>query len=278
ALALLGAAGAGTIGAMLAQAARARRWAAPSAAALLLLAIPLQVAAHAGEADLSDAYASDEIARWELDGVPPRALLLIDYFETSYRVAALRTIEHARPDVAVLDLAFLTYPGFDREARWRYPELAHLIDAPLRLGQPLPIEALQRLDRPVVIQLQPELDPRVMPWLIPRGAFAWLVPGAPPPRLRAELEREEVRARAALGARFDAPARGDTDGVRNTLLWHDFNRLRYYCRWIAPTAWVPPPDGLLGGDCAFTVMPGEAARSPAGPSGDPDPGAATGAP
>lgn len=277
ALTLLGAAGAGTIGAMLAQAARARRWAAPVAAALLLLAIPLQLAAHAGDADLSDARASDEIARWELDSVPPRALLLLDYFETSYRVAALRAIEGARPDVAVLDLGFLTYPGFDREARLRYPELAHVIDAPLRLGRPLPIAALQRLDRPVLIQLQPELDPSVMPWLIPRGPFAWLLPGAPPPRLRAELEREEVRARAALGARFDDLASGDTDGVRNTLLWHDFNRLRYYCRWIAPTAWVPPADGLLGGDCAFTVMPGETPRAPASRA-DPDPGAAAGAP
>lgn len=280
ALALLAVAGAGAIGAVLAQSApRVRRWAAPAAAAGVALAVPLQVVAHHGDANLRDAYASDAIARWELDSAPPRALLLIDYFETSYRVAALRAIEGARPDVAVLDLAFLTYPGFDREARLRYPELAPIIDAPLRLGSPLPIEALQRVGRPVLIQLQPELDPRVMPWVVPRGPFARLLPGAAPPRLRAELEREDVRARAELGVRFRDPAGGDAVGVRNTLLWHDFNRLRYYCRWVAPTAWTPPEDGLLRGDCAFTVMPGESPRSPSPPAPDDrDRGAGAGAP
>ncbi len=222
---------------------------------LALLLVPAQLLANAGESSLRNAYASDEVARWEYEGLPPRTVLLVSYFETSYRVDALRAAEQGRPDIAVLDLGFLTFPGMAEEAKRRYPELAAIIDAPLRLGARLPTTALRGLaPRPVMLQLQPDLDRGAAPWLVPIGPFTRLLPEVPTPQARAATEREDVAARRRIAARLAHPSRGDRLGVRYTLLWHDFNRLRFYCQWIRPTAWHLTEDSLLDDDCSLALL------------------------
>lgn len=226
--------------------------------AVSVILVPAQLLAHARESSLRDAYDSDVLARWELDGLPPRAVLMVSYFETSYRVAALRATEQSRPDVAVLDLGLLTYPGMAQEAKLRYPDLSAIIDAPLRLGAPLPVARLRALaPRPVDLQLQPELDRRAGPWLAPVGPYARLLPNAPSPEQRAAFERRDVAERRELAQRLSDPSEGDRLGVRNALLWHDFNRLRFYCLWIRPTAWRLTKDSLLDDDCSLAMLPGD---------------------
>jgi hypothetical protein len=61
-------------------------------------------------------------------------------------------------------------------------------------------------------------------------------------------ERERIAARLA------DPGHGDRLGVRYTLLWHDFNRLLFYCNWIPPTAWRLPADSLLENDCSLALL------------------------
>jgi len=232
-----------------------RRGVVAAALVLMWLTVPLQATVHGPSSELVGAGDSDRVAEMELARLPPRAVLMPSYFETSYRLEAMRALEHARPDVALLDLGFLTYPGTAGEDRRRYPTLAPVIDAPLKLGRPLPLAALAATRRPVYVQLSPELDAATLTHALPVGPFALLAPETPTPAMRAAAEKSDAAWRAAAGAALAHPVDGDRDGVRNTLLWHDFNRLRFYCRDVKPTAWTPPKDGLLGGDCKLSELP-----------------------
>lgn len=237
---------------------QSKRMAGALMAALLLLLLPWQLIRTWPRADLSRASASDELARWELEDLPPRTLLISAYFQTSFRLWALRAVEQARPDVAILDRSFLTYPGMAGEARRAHPELAPLIDAPLRAGAPLPLARLAELarTRPVRVQLHPNLDVAADAWLLPDGPFAALGPEPPPAEARALAERRDDEARRDLSERMsmDTVPRADRAAVRDALLWHDFVRLELFCRQARPRpaqmalhhAWaLAPGDAML---------------------------------
>ncbi|MEM9488423.1 MAG: DUF2723 domain-containing protein [Myxococcota bacterium] len=176
--------------------------------------------------------ASDRWAGWELDAVPPRSVLIASYFQTSFRLMAERAVAAARPDVAILDRSFLTYPGAAAEARLRYPALAALIDAPLVAGSPTPIAQLTELtrSRPVLMQLHINLEPAVDPWLVPLGPYAYL---APVPASEVGRQRAEVRDLAARAARANprADARpGARQGARDPQRRHHLTPRRGYLR------------------------------------------------
>jgi len=191
--------------------------------------VPWQVATHAQASKLDDAYASDTLARAELDALPPRTVVLVGYFQTSFRLWALRAVEEARPDVVVLDRSFLTYPGFAAVARERYPDLVAVIDAPLRAGAPTPVDLLRALDRPIAIQLHINLDEAPRSSLIPRGLYAWLQPERATREQREAAEPLDAAERHRIDALLAPAAIGDAAGIRDDLLWLDFLRIDFYC-------------------------------------------------
>ena len=208
-----------------------RRGATIAALAVLLVA-PVQVLANAPRASMRGAYASDELARWELEDLPPRALLLLGYYETSFRVAALRAVEASRPDLSILDRSFLTYPGTAIAAKRRYPELAELIDAPLRADRPTPLARLAEIAdrRPVLLQLHFNLERDVHRNLLPVGSFALFLPGPPADSVRDGAETFDRFERQELEQWIVAPASGaDAEGANRAALWHDVMRLDAYC-------------------------------------------------
>jgi 4-amino-4-deoxy-L-arabinose transferase-like glycosyltransferase len=200
-------------------------------AVVVVLLAPYQLVRFGEVSSLREADASDALARWELEELPPRSLVVLAYFQTSFRVWALRAVEQARPDIQVLDRSFMTYPGMDAEARLRYPDLAALIDAPLRVGDPTPVDMLREIarTRPVFMQLHPNLDRTAEPWLLPAGPFAYFSPMPPVDKQRLQLEQVDARARVALDRRLGELAEGDRVGARDAALWHDFVRLSHYC-------------------------------------------------
>lgn len=233
------------------------------AAILLLLPLPLlpwQLARVHARADLARAHASDTLARWEIDALPPRALLLPAYYQTSFRLWALRAVEHARPDLAVLDRSLLTYPGMAGEARRAHPDLAPLIDAPVHAGAPLPLALLRAAarTRPVRLQLHPNLGTAADPWLLPAGPFAALVADDPPAdALRTAAEGSDDAARRDLAARVGlvigdhAAVPGDHAAVRDALLWHDSVRMDLFCRQRRARA------AQMALDHAWSLAPGD---------------------
>ncbi len=157
--------------------------------------------------------------------------MLTAYFETAFQIDALRALEGARPDLAVLDRSFLTYPGARAEALVHHPELADLINAPLRAGAPSPIAALDALARrrPVMAELHPNVDPPLAANLVPTGAFAAYMPGLPA-RLMAAAEHRERRRAAILEQRMRSGSRADAERANLALLWRDFLLAEHYCR------------------------------------------------
>ena len=227
ALALLAVAGAALLAARAGP--RGREVALALAAAGFLLA---GVRAAEGRPHAARDHASDDLARAELEGLPPRALLVASYYQTEFRALAMRAVEATRPDVTVLPRGLLTLPGARDAAIRRHPDLAALLGAPLGADAPTPVAELARIaaSRPVLLELDPDLDDLPQPHLVSLGRFA-VFRAAPP----AAAERERAERADIAGARpaFDrllAGAGAERGEVRRILLWLDFARLDHYCR------------------------------------------------
>lgn len=203
----------------------------PLAAIAVAAIAPVQLASNLDRASLADASAADELARFKLGDPPPRALLLTAYFETAFQLDALRALEGARPDLAILDRSFLTYPGARAEALHHHPELAELIEAPLRAGVASPIEQLDALvrRRPVMVELHPNVDPALAERLVPTGSFAAYMPRAPA-RLLAAAEHRERRRAAILESRMHSGSPADAARANLALLWREYLLAEHYCR------------------------------------------------
>lgn len=208
-----------------------QRRAGPIAALAFALLVPLQLSAQWHRVDRSQDYSSSEMARWELAALPPRALVLSGYFETRFRSWALHAVEGMRPDVSLLDRSFLTYPGAAAEARRRHPELAPLIDAPLRAGKTLPVAELKAIGqrRPILVQLHINLSSADRPWLVPSGPFAAFAPTPPHSDWRAQITARDFERRDELAAISKRASPAETHDVLKALLWHDVTRLEQYC-------------------------------------------------
>lgn len=198
---------------------------APAITALALaLLVPMQLIGNERSANQADSWASDDLAHWSVQGLPPSSIVLSAYFQTRFRLWALQAVEGHRPDIAILDRSFLTYPGMAAEAKARYPELAEIIDSPLRAGHPSPMPLLQALstERPIYAELHPNLDPALAAALAPRGAFARF--GA-----RADLDTADHEARTLLAERLVQASPAERSDARAALLWHDATRLSHFC-------------------------------------------------
>lgn len=182
-------------------------------------------------------WAADEWARWELDALPPRTVLVLGYFQTNFRTVALRALEGARPDLAIVDRSFMTYPGAIDEAALRYPFLADVIRAPLAAGAPTPVAALREVAviRPIWFELHPNLDLDGRRAVSPAGPFAWLggnLAAAAATPSEADRQRDESSTFAShqtLERRLERLGGPATDAVRDALLWREFVLADYYC-------------------------------------------------
>jgi hypothetical protein len=203
----------------------------------LLGLVPIQFCGNFDRSDAGSDYSSDNMAHWQIDDVPPRALLLPAYFQTSFRLAALDVVDRVRPDVDVLDRSLLTYPGAFEQATSRYPELSPLIAAPLRAGAPTPVQTLRTfaLHRPVLLELHPNLDDAPDSYLLPMGAFAQLLPESPSSDRRTAAEERDSARAEELASLLTSTSNGSAEKAYRqpselALLWHDFVRMRFYCK------------------------------------------------
>ncbi len=196
----------------------------------LALLLPIQTMGNFADSNHANSWASDDMAHWEMDKLPPRSLLLVSYFQTTFRQWALHAVEGARPDVAILDRSFLTYPGMAEEAKLRWPALADLIDAPLRAGAQSPTQKLAKIarHRPLLVQLHINVGPGLAAAITPAGAYArWTATGGKPDF--EALDKMDLEARQELAARFRNSTEAERGQAKRALLWHDAMRLDQYC-------------------------------------------------
>ncbi len=207
----------------------------------LALFLPIQFFANHSRSNHAASWASDDLAHWETSSLPPQSLLLIAYFQSTFRLWALQAVEGARPDLAILDRSFLTYPGMAEESKLRWPELTDLIDAPLRAGAPSPIRKLTAISkqRPVRVQLHLNVGPALASELTPAGAHAHF-PASGASDDFESWEQQDLAARQALAKLLRHSSQAEKGEAKRALLWHDAMRLDTYChqRKTGPAARV----------------------------------------
>jgi hypothetical protein len=230
AIALLAAAGVAIVAE---QIARERQVVMVALCALAAIVPPAQAMAHGGRASLRKGHTPDTFAHEVMDPLPPNALLVTSYYETAFQTWALHAVEGARPDVALIDRGFLTYPGFAAAARRRMPDLAKILDpdAPLAANRPAPLDALHEVSRarPIVFELAPNMEPALEEHLLPDGRAAWFLDPPPSADIRAKIEpRDREAAHELEAALADAPP-GERAGATRVILWHTYLEARFYC-------------------------------------------------
>jgi hypothetical protein len=226
------------------------------------LALPLLALAQwpraAARADLSrfDATAAFDEARHR--SLPPRALLVTSFPQSVFRAWELEVVERARPDLALLPLPFLRYPGAVDALQRRGPELAELGRGYLRSGR-LELAQLDRLAqrRPLLVELDLGLPGYLAAQLTPEGALhRWQPRGATPvPEARLRLAIVQRRFRLAMLRQRVAGDLQDQETARQLLGIHYADAVYYALRGqrgdaldsIASARTLYPDDALLLG-------------------------------
>lgn len=192
----------------------------------LLVAAPLGLPLYAGARGFAAArgdrsYAPEAASEALLAPLPPRAVVLAYAPETVFRARFAQRVEGERPDVTVVPVPFLPYPGMNQSLVAQDPDLLPLIRDYLAHGEARPEElSALALARPVRVELDPHNVLAMVPLVVLRGSLA---------EARGEPNTlAAVRATAAAhAAMIDAltAAVGDAGDpkVAELLVWRNYN-------------------------------------------------------
>ncbi len=188
-----------------------------------------QLLIHGPKANQRNAYGSDDVARWEWQGLPQDSLVIPGYHLTSFRRWALASTEDFRPDIAVIERSFLTYPGWQQMTIDQYPELKQTIRAIDNANQPLPLRELQNVSaqRPVYVQPHMTIDNPTLRLLTPQGAFSSVRTASPSvttydPDYDAKKQEEWKQILRHLQP-------SDLSELTFSDLWYQWMRIRSFC-------------------------------------------------
>jgi hypothetical protein len=207
------------------------------ATGLLIAIAGQQLVTQAARASLADFASTEAFDDARHRALPPRAIVVATTPQTVFRQLELEAVEHARPDVALLALPFLRYPGVAESSARRTAELAPLVRSFLALDR-LEAGALQTLagKRPAFVELDTNhIAPSDYASLEPQGAlYAARCAQCPAEALEASARTQSqamVRLERALG-----PALADAD-ARRLLLWLRYMDALYFAaRGAQPAA------------------------------------------
>ncbi len=186
--------------------------------------------------DLSGFHATDLFDEYRERGLPARTAVVATTPQTVFRHFEIAATEQVRPDLELLPLPFLGYPGVAEAVVRRHPDLRGLVDAFARSQQVDPA-ALSRLAtrRPVLIELDSHVPPAAYASLLPMGllyasvqastARAMLAPAA------ALQRRVYLRIYRDLGAGIS-----EVETARQLLWGHYMDALFYAARGALPQA------------------------------------------
>ncbi len=203
----------------------------PTFAVLIALAVSLlglaQIHRSVDRASLADFSATDAFDDGLRRDLPPRAVVLAYAPQTVFRFWGGEGSEQTRPDVVLVPMPFLTYPGMVASLVARAPELrdvlrGYLLDGELR--QP----DLQTLAarRPVLVEMDVRVPPTLYETLVPNGLYYQVLAGG----ATDGDEREGARSWDAAFAQLDAllgPHVGDPE-TRAQLLWRSYTAALYF--------------------------------------------------
>lgn len=215
-------------------------------------------------ATFADTDAVDEVL---FRALPNRAVLFAFDPQTVFRAYDFAVSDASRPDVLVVPMPFLTYPGLadaliDEEPRLAGVVRRYLLDGELARGE---LESLASA-RPTLIELDVRVGTEVFAALVPHGFVYRALPmeASSEDRVLGAKTQEVAwaRLRALLPATHDAE-------TRNRLLWHRYMDALYFAatgeRALAKESLVhameinPKAAELLALDEALETAPGKGA-------------------
>lgn len=191
----------------------------------LLVAVAMSIVIGPGRYDrysLARFWAAEDLVGSVFEDLGPRGVVVATHFETVFVAAGMRATRAERPDVTVLGLPFLGYPGYAGSAARRDRGVADLVRATLLEGNLAETElAALAAVRPTVVEPDAIIPPDVRPYLQPRGLCA-VAFGEPVSLADLVASGDEHRAKwASLAERLRPWSRDDRE-TRNVLLWHRY--------------------------------------------------------
>jgi hypothetical protein len=204
----------------------------PIATALAAIVVVLglvQLRASASAASLASMTATDAFDGPRYRDLPTRAVVVAFGPQTVFRHWSARAVEASRPDVTLLPMPFLGYPGMVRSLTEREPALSgtlrgYLIEGELR--QP-DVQSLAG-ERPLLVEMDPRVPESLLETVVPTGLLYGVEPGgaADTDVARGARVREAILARlyADLGTQTEEPE------TRNQLVWLHYMDALFFAR------------------------------------------------
>lgn len=186
----------------------------------------MQLVSTRPRASLATFHATDDVDDLRIRDLPPHAVVLVYAPQTVFRFFELAATEHARPDVTVVPMPFLAYPGTIDALVVHAPDVAGVVRSELLDGEPSTSE-LQSLAsrRPVLVELDARVPLALHETLLPDAVFHSVEPaGTTDVDVRAASRRRAETLEALQGA-LGSDLR-DAETVRQ-LLWIHYNDALY---------------------------------------------------
>lgn len=226
AVAVLGVAAVGALSARLCAATGRRFWAAPLSGLVLLFGVS-QLWAGSGRASLASFRATDSFDDARIRRLPPNAVVFYHDPQSVFRHLSLRASERSRPDVVMVPVPFLGYPGVLARLSREHPALRETLRGLVlegKLGQ----ADLQSLaaERPVWVELDVRVPPALFETLLPRGLLYEVIAAGATRTDVAEASRDHRLAMARLNDEL-AAAPQDSETQRQQV-WDAFMDALYF--------------------------------------------------
>ncbi len=195
-----------------------------------LVGLPLALPVYLVYAGLREtapdrAYVAEDAADALLAPLPPRAVVLAYAPETAFRARYAWRVEGERPDVTVVPVPFLPYPGMNNTLLARDADLLPLVRDYLAHGEARldAVAALAAL-RPLRVEIDPMNVLAMTPYLVPRGLLAE-ARGEPTTlaSVRASAAAHFAALDALTAAMAEEPGGGRDPKSSELVLWRNYN-------------------------------------------------------
>ena len=198
-----------------------------SVGALSLVLGSLQVARSASESSLSSFTATDAFDELAFRSLPTRSVVLLHDPQTVFRAWDFQHAGGERPDITVVAVPFLTYPGFTSALVREFPELGDTLRNYLLTGK-FQLPDLQTLGagRPLFVELDPRFPLEAWTTIVPEGPFYRVIADgahAEDRRLGKRVQREAQQSLARLLG--DEIHENET---KHRMLWRHYNDALFY--------------------------------------------------
>src|SRR5690606_10480012 len=160
--------------------------------------------------------------------LPAGAVLLAHDPQTIFHYLGGESEEHLRPDVTLVPIPLLGYPGMVTELSDAHPELREVLRGYLLHGE-LRQPDLQSLaaQRPLLIEMDPRVPPALYETMVPAGLYHAVLPDGATKTDEALGRAGRERALAALEAGLPAPE-GREAATQARLVWLHYTGALYY--------------------------------------------------